>query len=291
MYAIEIKHLSKYYGKIRGIHDLSLTVSEGDIYGFIGPNGAGKSTTIRTLLGFIRPTRGNASLLGLDMVKDHREILKKVGYMPSEANFYGNMKVKEVLSFSAGLRGLDCTKEASRLMDRFSLSPHKKIDALSLGNRKKVSLICALQHDPALYILDEPTSGLDPLMQKEFFDLLQEKNKRGATIFLSSHVLSEIERYCNHAAIIKDGTLIAAQPVETLRGNKMKRVSLYGVSSLAPLQGAKDWTASDDVIRFLYAGDMPSLLAQIHHLPLTDLKIQDPELEEIFMHFYGGEPQ
>ena len=169
MYAIETVNLTKYYGKSKGIENLNLTVTEGEFFGFIGPNGAGKSTTIRTLLGLLQKSGGEGKIFGKDIVTQKNEILKEVGYLPAEAVFYRNMRVKDVLKLSASLRKTDCSREASDLCERLSLDTSKKVDELSFGNRKKVGIVCALQHKPRLCILDEPTSGLDPLMQKEFY--------------------------------------------------------------------------------------------------------------------------
>lgn len=194
MEAIQTVKLTKYYGTARGIIDLDLVVNKGEFFGFIGPNGAGKSTTIRTLLGLIAPTGGSAQIFGMDIRKAREAVLQRVGYLPSETVFYPGMKVKDVLKLSADLRKKDCTTEAKRLCERLQLDTGRRVAELSLGNRKKVAIVCALQHMPELLILDEPTGGLDPLIQKEFFDILQERNKAGTTIFLSSHVLSEIQR-------------------------------------------------------------------------------------------------
>lgn len=205
---IKIHHLTKTYGKARGVSDLTLHVPAGCCFGFIGPNGAGKSTTIRTLLGLIAPTSGSAQVLGLDCVKDRTAILARVGYMPSEAMFYPEMRVKEIIKLSARLRGRDCGREAAALCQALELDERKKIRELSLGNRKKVSIVCAMQHRPELYILDEPTSGLDPLMQRAFWAEIQRRQQEGAAIFLSSHVLYEVQRYCTRAAIIREGRLV-----------------------------------------------------------------------------------
>ena len=193
MNIIETNGLTKSYGKSRGINKLNLSISEGDFFGFIGPNGAGKSTTIRTLLGLITPTDGSAKVLGYDIVKDNQKILSQVGYLPSEINFYSKMKVKDVIKYSASLHKADCQKKAANLCERLGLDMSRKVDDLSLGNRKKVGIVCAVQHSPKLLILDEPTSGLDPLMQREFFNILTEENEAGATIFFSSHILSEVQ--------------------------------------------------------------------------------------------------
>ena len=204
---IEIRHLTKNYGKSRGVIDVSLNVKQGDIFGFLGPNGAGKSTTIRSMLGFLKINEGSINILGMDSVKDHEKILREVGYMPSEAWFYDSMKVKDVIKYAADVRGLDCSEEAQMLCERLKVDTNKKIKQLSLGNRKKVSIVCAMQHKPKLFIFDEPTGGLDPLMQKKFFELINEYVDKGATCLLSTHVLSEVDKYCKNAAIMREGRL------------------------------------------------------------------------------------
>ncbi|MBP3413078.1 MAG: ABC transporter ATP-binding protein [Oscillospiraceae bacterium] len=289
MNAIQTQKLCKYYGKARGILDVDLTVAEGDFFGFIGPNGAGKSTTIRSLLGLIRPTSGSARIFGKEIGKEYLSILKDIGYLPSETAFYPGMRVEELLRFSARLHKTDCTQEARLLCDRLELDPKRKIRELSLGNRKKLGIVCALQHKPRLYILDEPTSGLDPLMQKEFYEILRQRNAEGATIFLSSHVLSEIARYCNKAAVISEGRILAADSVENLGHTGVKKVTLRGCPSLPKLQGAKDQVIEGDSLRFLYSGDPRRLLQELSSLPFEDISITDPDLEEIFLHYYTKE--
>ncbi len=291
MAVIRTSGLTKYYGKARGIENLDLEIAENDIYAFIGPNGSGKSTTIRTLLGLIKPTSGSASVLGLDICKDKVEILKQVGYMPSEAIFYGDMKVSEIVQLSAKLRRADCAVRAKELCERLALDTGKKIRSLSLGNRKKVGIVCAFQHDVPLYILDEPTSGLDPLMQKEFFEILTERNKAGATVFLSSHVLSELQRYCLHAAIIRDGRLVKSGRVEELSKTAARRVTLHGISTPPPLPGLCDVLSSSDSVSFLYTGEIKELLSALNGLDLTDLSITEPDIEEVFMHYFAKEDE
>lgn len=204
---VEIKNLTKSYGKNRGVIDVSLSIEEGDIFGFLGPNGAGKSTTIRSMLGFLRINSGEIKILGMDSIKQHEEILRNVGYMPSEAWFYDSMKVKDVIKYAADVRGLDCSAEAEKLCERLKVDKDKKIKQLSYGNRKKVSIVCAMQHRPKLFIFDEPTGGLDPLMQRTFFELVNEYVAEGATCLLSTHVLTEVNKYCRHAAIMREGRL------------------------------------------------------------------------------------
>lgn len=289
MKAIQTEKLTKFYGKSRGIVDVDLSVEQGDFYGFIGPNGAGKSTTIRTLLGLIAPTSGKAEILGLDMVKDRTEILSKVGYLPAEAAFWGGMKVKEILKFSAALRKTDCKKEADELCQRLELDPSKKVKELSLGNRKKVSIVCALQHKPELYILDEPTSGLDPLMQKEFYDILTERNREGATVFLSSHILSEVGKYCRNAGIIREGRLLVSDRVERLGHTGVKRVCLRGVEEVPGLPCMEDVRQEQDTVSFLYRGQPSQLIRDLQELAFGDITIADPELDEVFLHYYQKE--
>ena len=289
MNAIMTDNLTKFYGKARGIVDVSLTVEEGDFFGFIGPNGAGKSTTIRTLLGLIAPTGGSAEIFGKDICRQRTEILADIGYLPSETMFYGGMRVKDVLRLSARLRKADCSGEAEKLCERLELDTSRKIDELSLGNRKKVGIVCALQHRPKLYILDEPTSGLDPLMQREFYSLLKERNEEGATVFLSSHVLSEVQRYCKHAAVIREGRLLACDSVENLGHTGAKRVTLRGVTAVPELEHIRDVKTSAEGVSFLYSGKADRLIKVLSALPITDVTIAEPDLEEIFMHYYAKE--
>ncbi len=285
MNAIETVSLTKFYGKSRGINDIDLTVAEGDFFGFIGPNGAGKSTTIRILTGLISQTSGEAKIFGKDAGKT--DVLADIGYMPSEVNFYHGMKVREVIKYSAELRKRNCAKEASRLCKRLELDINKKISELSLGNRKKVSIVCALQHKPRLCILDEPTSGLDPLMQREFYAILQERNSEGATIFLSSHILSEIQKYCKRAAVIREGRLLVCDRVEKLVHTNAKKVTLSGISEPPKLDGIGNIEIDGNAVKFLYSGGPRELLNTLAPLPITDINIAEPDLEEIFMHYYA----
>lgn len=289
MNVIETKGLTKYYGKTRGIENVDLTVREGEIFGFIGPNGAGKSTTIRTLLGLIRKSGGSATVLGMDVEKDHVRILREVGYLPSEAAFYSGMRVGEVLELSAKLRGKDCREEAKVLSERLALDLTRKVGELSLGNRKKVGIVCAMQHRPRLYVLDEPTSGLDPLIQREFFALLQERSAEGATVFLSSHVLPEIGRYCHRAGILRDGRLIKEESVDKLSATGVKRVTLHGASELPEIDGIRDVKQSGASLSFLYSGRADALIGALAKIPFEDLTLTDPDIEEVVMHYYAKE--
>lgn len=289
MNAIQTENLTKLYGKHRGINNVTLTVPEGDFFGFIGPNGAGKSTTIRLCLGLIAPTSGSVRIFGKEVREDTTGILRQVGYLPSETAFYNGMRVRELLKLSADLRKMDCREEAERLCRALDLDPDRKIDQLSLGNRKKAGIVCALQHKPRLYILDEPTSGLDPLIQREFYRLLQERNKEGATVFLSSHVLSEVQRYCTHAAIIREGKLLTTGSVEELGHTGVKRVSLQGAQRVPALPGVRSGKVEGNTVSFLYSGEPGQLLSALAALPVTDVSIAEPDLEEVFLHYYNKE--
>ncbi|MCR5653873.1 MAG: ABC transporter ATP-binding protein [Ruminococcus sp.] len=289
MKAIKTTKLTKYYNKNRGIIDLDLTVEQGECFGFIGPNGAGKSTTIRTLLGFISPTSGSAEVLGKDIIKENKAILSDVGYLPSEALFYSGMRVRDILKLSADLRKKDCSQEMKKLCERLQLDTSKRVDELSFGNRKKVAIVCALQSNPQLLILDEPTGGLDPLMQHEFFEIIRERNRNGATVFLSSHVLSEVQRNCTKAAIIREGEIIACDSVEHLAKSRAKRVSVYGKFDLGGLDGIKDINTRENAASFLYNGDINILLRKLSEGNVFDIRITEPDLEEIFLHYYEKE--
>lgn len=287
MAIIEMKQLTKMYGAVRGIEQVNLIVNEGEFFGFIGPNGSGKSTAIRTLLGLIQPTSGEGEIFGKSIVKDKTEILRNIGYMPSESTFYNGMRVGDILRLSAKLHKKDCTKMANELCERLKLDQSKKVETLSLGNRKKVSLVCALQHEPALYILDEPTSGLDPLIQKEVFKILNERHEKGATIFLSSHVLSEIQNNCQRAAIIRKGKIIACDTTANLAKTTSKRVYVKGIYDLPTMEGVINSQLHDDGIEFHYSGDIKRLIQKIAEWPFTDITIAEPSLEEMFLHYYS----
>lgn len=290
MKVIELKGLTKFYGKNRGIVDLDLSVEEGDFFGFIGPNGAGKSTTIRTMLGLIKASGGSVRILGKDMDKDKKAILSEVGYLPSETVFYSGMRVREVIKLSANLRKINCKEEAGKLCERLELDTSRKVDELSFGNRKKVGIVCALQSNPRLCILDEPTGGLDPLMQREFFTILKERHAKGASIFLSSHILSEIQKNCSRAAIVRHGKMIACDSVEALAKTNAKRVYIQGEVDLGEMKNIRDVQHMDGGISFLYSGDINILIQTLAKQKIKDLSMSEPDLDEIFMHYYldGG---
>ncbi len=224
---IKLEHLTKFYNrKSRGIIDVSLAIEEGEIFGFIGPNGAGKSTTVRTMLNLIFPTSGKGTIMGLDIVKDTVEIRKNIGYMPAEINFYGDMKVMDFLKYSAEYYEQDYKERLDYLIDKLKVDLDKKIEDLSFGNKKKLAIIQAFIHKPKILILDEPTSGLDPLMQNVFFELLFEEKKRGATIFFSSHVLSDVQRICDRVGIIREGKLIKIEKINEILKTKAKKIKI-----------------------------------------------------------------
>jgi len=287
---INIQQLTKYYGKSRGIIDVDLQVDNGEIFGFIGPNGAGKSTTIRILLALLHPSSGKATINGLDCLKDSFQIKRIIGYVPSEVNFYDDMKVNELFQYSARFYGKDCSHRANELADRLSLDTNKKISSLSFGNKKKVSIIQALIHEPELLIFDEPTSGLDPLMQNTFFEILIEEKKKGTTVFFSSHILSEVQRLCDRIAIIKDGRIIKTETIESLRKNKFRQVQLDFVSNTPipeiSLNGISNYTQMGKSIRFLYGGYIKPLLKFLSENDIENVSIEEPQLEEVFMHYY-----
>ncbi|MBI0578210.1 ABC transporter ATP-binding protein [Neobacillus cucumis] len=291
MNVIELNHLTKTYGNSRGITDISFHVEEGEVFGFIGPNGAGKSTTIRTLLSLIYPTSGNATIFGKDSVKCAPEIKKEIGYLPSEVFYYDNMKVKDLLKYSASFYKKDCSKRMKELAEIMDLDLNKKIDDLSFGNKKKVGIVQGLLHDPKLIILDEPTSGLDPLMQQKFFDLLKEENKKGKTILFSSHILSEVQKMCDRVAIIKEGRLVKLEKISTLRENNHKKFKLETKAPLTNLtiDGVTNFEVKDNITSFLYSGNINLILKKLSELELENIWIDEPDLEEIFMHYYEKE--
>ncbi len=290
--AIAFYNLTKCYGKHRGVENLSFSVNQGEIFGFIGPNGAGKSTAIRTLMGLLRPTSGSVSVLGMDCQNQASHIARVVGYLPSENSYYPNLNVREQLQFTADLYQINGTARMEELAERFHLDLTRKITDLSLGNKKKVGIISALLPSPKVIIMDEPTSGLDPLMQQTFYDILREENSRGATIFLSSHVLSEVQKLCDRVAILKEGQLIGVQSIRELRESGYKKVALTAKSAVPAdqfhLPGVADYkeNAARTEISFLYNGNITTILDKLRQLPLEDVFLEEPDLEDIFLHYY-----
>lgn len=289
MGVIETKNLTKYYGKALGIKDVNLDVEEGEIFGFIGPNGAGKSTTIRLLLNLIFPTSGEAKLFGKDAIACGPEVRKNIGYLPSEIFYYDKMKVKDLLDYSASFYGRDCSKKIKELSQTMELDLNRRIEDLSYGNKKKVGIVQGLLHEPKLIILDEPTSGLDPLMQQKFFEIIREENQKGATIFFSSHILSEVQELCNRVAIIRKGSIIKVEDIKTLREDNYKKIAIRGKAlkkETFDLSGVTKLDQKEDEISFFYKGDINILTKAISSVEARDVLIQEPTLEEIFMHYY-----
>jgi ABC-2 type transport system ATP-binding protein len=292
MSVIEIKNLTKSYGKSRGIIDVNLNVDQGEVFGFIGPNGAGKSTTIRTLLGLIYPSSGSATIFGKNCI-EYPEVRNELGYLPSEVFYYDNMRVIDLLKYSASFYKKDCTKRINELAEIMDLDLKKKIDDLSFGNKKKVGIVQGLLHEPKLIILDEPTSGLDPLMQQKFFELIEQENKKGATVFFSSHILSEVQRMCNRVAFIKDGKIIKLEKMSTLQENNYKRISIETKSSITKeifnIKGVSNIEVKGNTANFIFKGNINSIMKKIAEIELRNVSIDEPDLEEIFMHYYSKE--
>ena len=289
---IDIEDLSKFYGKARGIDHINLDVHAGEIFGFIGPNGAGKSTTIRILMSLIFPTSGSAKIMGMDVIRQAKEIKRKVGYIPSDANAYQWMGVNEFLDYCLRFHRIqDGRKRVDELAKLFELDLTRKISDLSMGNKKKVSIIQSLLHNPGLLIMDEPTTVLDPLMQSVLFELLRTENRNGLTIFFSSHHLSEVQMLCKRVAIIKEGNIIRVEDIDTLRKKQLKKVfieldepvdietfNISGAENLSLVPGNK--------ISLLFSGNISDLIKALSGKRIKDLTIEEPSLEEIFMHYY-----
>ena len=289
MSIIEVSHLTKYYGKARGIVDVSFAEEEGEIFGFIGPNGAGKSTTIRLLLSLIHPTSGGAKVFGKDVLAHGPEIRRDIGYLPSEVFYYEGMKVIDLLKYSASFYAHDCTRRLHELSEIMELELHRRISDLSYGNKKKVGIVQGLLHSPKLLFLDEPTAGLDQLMQRKFFNLIREENARGVTVFFSSHILGEVQRLCNRVGIIREGRIVEISDIRTLQQNNYKKVRLTA-EGLTPasfeLPGVTNLQADDSTVHFFFKGDINAVLQKIRGVRVTDVTIEEPTLEEIFMHYY-----
>jgi ABC-2 type transport system ATP-binding protein len=289
---IDITDLSKFYGKARGIEHISLEIGEGEIFGFIGPNGAGKSTTIRILMNLIFPTEGSARIMGMDVIRDTKKIKMQVGYIPSDASAYSSMSVHEFLSYCIRFYEVhNGEQRISKLSELFELDLNRQITDLSLGNRKKVSIVQSLLHCPRLLILDEPTTGLDPLMQSVFFELLRSENKKGMTIFFSSHILGEVQMLCKRVAIIKGGKIIQIEDIDNLRKKQLKKVSVefrdhMNTESIG-IQGIENViTGPGNTLSFMYSGNINELVNFLSGKKIINLMIEEPSLDEIFLHYY-----
>ncbi len=286
------RDLTKFYGHTRGIEALDLVIEPGEIFGFLGPNGAGKTTTIRQLMGMLRPTRGSATILGFDSWHDAVDIKLHVGNIPGDVRLYDQLKVGDHLDYIDRFRpGTDPLR--NELMDRFELDPGKKVKSLSSGNRQKVAIVMAIMHDPQILILDEPTSGLDPLMQQEFYTLLEELRERGRTIFLSSHILSEVERVCDRVGIVRDGFLVDTRAIEELKQKKVRHMDVLFRDEVDPsgfeaLQQVVRVQVFNNHMRITIQGDVDALIKQLARHDIEDLTFTQPSLEDFFMSFYGA---
>ena len=289
---IETEKLTKFYGEHRGIIDVDLTVNEGEVFGFLGPNGAGKTTTIRTVLDLIRPTGGRALVFGIESSADPVAIHRRIGYIPGEFALYDRLTGGQTIQYFANLRGgVDRAYQLS-LIDRFDIDPKRRYKELSKGNKQKIGLVIALQHKPELLILDEPTSGLDPLVQQSFFELVREAQAAGRTVFLSSHILSEVERTCNRVAIIRDGRIVRTGRVEDLRDLAHHQVELrftgpVPAAEFQALPGVSDVVAADHVLRLRVSGPITPVVQAAARYELLDFVSREPTLEETFLAEYG----
>lgn len=290
-HAISIHGLTRLYRNGRGVKDVNLTVNQGEVFGFLGPNGAGKTTLIRTLMGFMHPQAGRMEVLGLDARSRSLEVRRRVGYLPSDPALYDMFTAGQNIELALLLRGVRDRSRVKRLVDRLEIDLKRRLKALSRGNKQKVAIVTALAHDPDLIILDEPTSGLDPLVQEVFAELIRDEKARGKTVFMSSHVLSEVEALCDRVGVIRDGTIVTVSPVEELRKQRIKYVSASFEGVLpdpSGMTGIQDWQVDGNRVRFTLAGSLDSLVAMLARHRLSDLTVTDPPLEEIFRAFYSG---
>jgi ABC-2 type transport system ATP-binding protein len=293
---IVAEHLTKSYGRKRrrGVVDLDFAVPPGQVFGYLGPNGAGKTTTIRTMLDMIRPTSGRITTLGVDSVLDSLEIHRRTGYLPGEMALYERLTSSEYLSYIASLRGGVDATYAADLVDRLGLDPTVKIRSLSHGNKQKVALVQAFMHRPELLVLDEPTQGLDPLVQQEFHRMIGEVRAEGRTVFLSSHVMPEVERLCDRVGIIREGRLIAIDDIEDLKARAVREVEIQFTAPVPPeefdrLPGVRDVGARGNTIRLTVDGSIDAVVKTAARHEVLDLVSREPSLEEIFLRYYGAE--
>jgi ABC-2 type transport system ATP-binding protein len=293
---IETSGLTKYYGNAPGIIDLDLNVVEGEVFGFIGPNGAGKSTTIRTLLNFLFPTSGSGTVLGLDIIKDTLEIRRRVGYLPGDLSMYDSMTAREFLIYFANLRDCDCTASMASLADRFQLDLDRRIKDYSTGNRQKVGIVNAFMHKPELLILDEPTAGLDPLMQQEFQELINEVRAAGCTVFLSSHILPEVDRVADRVGIVRESRLIAVDSVEAFKARAHSTLSIQFASPVdeamfTHIDGVRDTEVRNGgtVLAVTVSGSLDAVIKEAASHNVVSISTRDSELEEVFLSYYAGD--
>jgi ABC-2 type transport system ATP-binding protein len=291
---IKTEKLTKYYGSHRGVIDVDLEVHQGEVFGFLGPNGAGKTTTIRVLLDLIRPTSGKAFVFGIESSVDPVAIHRRIGYLPGEFALYDRLTGGQTLEYFGNLRGGVDKAYRAQLVERFDLDPSRRYREYSKGNKQKVGLVAALQHKPELLMLDEPTAGLDPLVQQTFFALLREHVKDGATVFLSSHILSEAERSCDRVAIIREGRLVRVDRVDALRDLAHHQVELRfdgkpPADAFKKIKGVSDVVVEDHVLRMRVLGSITPVVQAAAKLGVTDFLSREPSLEETFLAQYGRE--
>lgn len=289
MRIIEAKNLTKNYGKNRGIENVNIDVKEGEIYGFIGPNGAGKSTTIKTLLNFIYPTSGSATIFGKDIVKESSRIKEDIGYVPSEVKYYDSVKVKDIMKYAHSFYPNTTSEEVKNICDEMELDMEKKMEELSLGNKKKVAIAQALIGKPKLLILDEPTNGLDPLMQKKLFKILKEEKKKGNTIFLSSHNLSEVQNLCDRVAVIKEGKIVDVIELENALNDLGLKITISCEDineEIIKNLGGKLYKKEGNTIIFSYSKDLNLLINEINKYKIEELLIEKENLEDTFLNYY-----
>lgn len=284
---LEIKKLTKYYGKVLGVKDLSLTLKEGEVFGFIGPNGAGKSTTIRSIMNLINKTNGEVFVFGKEFLKDDISIKEKIGYLPSEIHLYEDLTVKEMLDYHESFYKKNISKRRKELVKRLKLDESKKIEDLSLGNSKKLGIVLAFMHEPKLLILDEPTSGLDPIMQQTFYELLKEEKEKGTTIFYSTHILSEVSKLCDRVGIIKDGKLLKIETIEELQNKNLTNVVIESEDIDKIIKDLKLEEEKDvNIVRFKNQLSSNELIKILCKYNISKLLIEEPTLEDIFLHYY-----
>jgi ABC-2 type transport system ATP-binding protein len=288
MNVIVTNELTKYYGKIKGVEDLTFSVKKGEIFGFLGPNGAGKTTTIRTLLGFLKPTSGQAYIFDKNIVDYVVDIKREVGYIPGELNLYNHMTGSQFLHYFASLRNREMTI-LDELLDIFEVPLERKIKGYSKGMKQKVGIIQAFMDDPEMVIMDEPTMGLDPLLQLKFYDFLQKQKKKGKTMFLSSHLLSDVDKVCDRVGIIKDGCLIALENVDTLKQKKGKIIRVKIKEKPEKFKGPKDMKIKNGWIQFVASDSFDKWIKMLSKYTILDLEINEFSLEDIFLHYYEGE--
>ena len=291
---IHTEGLTKFYGKQRGILDISLDIERGEVFGYLGPNGAGKTTTIRTLLHFIFPSRGKATIFGLDVGQKNLEIRRHIGYLPGELEIYDNLTGAELLQFLSHLRGGVDWQYVRELATRFDYDLAQKIETLSHGNRQKVGLIQAFMNKPELLILDEPTIGLDPLMQQEFYRLIGETKAEGKTVFLSSHIMPEVERVCDRVAIIREGCLIAVEDIEVLKARAIRRLEIHFAAPVPPekfshIASVRDVQVHDSILTCTIAGELDALIKAAAQYHIVNMISHEPSMEEIFLAYYNRE--